>query len=391
MTLKARQSLAKVLQVGFLLITIFAVIILAVLIGDIINRSFGTSAIEYVERFEDWSSDGSTLETASDDMIREVIQNGMGGRAYDTLEEAKPFTERSHDELLEIVIREVLQPKVVKSWHLIPSLTNQASIIAERDRDFPDAVLTFRSWVQPDFLMKAQSMDPLNAGIRGAIIGTLMTIIITMLVAFPLGVGAAIWLEEYAPDNKVSRFIQTNIYNLAGVPSIIYGMLGLAIFVRTLGDITQGRTILSAALTLALLILPIIIINTQEALKAIPQSLRHASLALGATRWQTIWHHVLPASMDRILTGSVLAMSRAIGETAPLVVVGASAFLTHDPSSVFDRFTTLPIQIYQWTSLPGDAYRNLAAGAILVLMVLLLSLNSFAIIMRNRYRKDSKQ
>jgi phosphate transport system permease protein len=167
-------------------------------------------------------------------------------------------------------------------------------------------------------------------------------------------------------------------------------MLGLSIFVRNLVTVTQGRTILSAALTLAVLILPIVIINTQEALKAVPQSLRHASLALGASQWQTIRHHVLPACMDRILTGAILGLSRAIGETAPLVVVGASTFLTHDPTSVFDRFTTLPVQIYQWTSLPGDAWRNLAGAAILILMVLLLGLNSFAIILRNRYRKEMK-
>jgi phosphate transport system permease protein len=304
---------------------------------------------------------------------------------------AKPLADRDLADLQKLVVDEILQPEVVNAWPLLTSVFNTNAIKLEIENDFPDARLVFRSWVHLDFLGGSQSADPMKAGIRGAIIGTLLTIFVTMLIAFPLGVGAAIWLEEYAPDNKLSRFVQTNIYNLAGVPSIIYGMLGLTIFVRTLGEITQGRTILSAALTLAILVLPIIIINAQEAIKAVPQSLRQASYAVGSTRWQTIWHHVLPACMDRILTGSVLAMSRAIGETAPLVVVGASAFLTHDPSSLFDRFTTLPIQIYQWSSLPNEAYRNLAGGAILVLMVLLMTLNSFAIILRNRYRKENKQ
>jgi phosphate transport system permease protein len=223
-------------------------------------------------------------------------------------------------------------------------------------------------------------------------------IMITILFAFPVGVGAALYLEEFAPDNRLNRFIQVNIYNLSGVPSIIYGLLGLAVFVRILEPVTSGfifgaiedhssangRTILSGGLTLGLLILPIIIINAQEAIRAVPQSLRDSAFGLGATRWQTVWYHVLPASMDRILTGTIIAVSRALGETAPLVVIGASAFLTTNPSSIFDKFTTLPIMIYRWTAYPQAEFRNLAAAAILVLLVVLLSLNATAIIMRDR-------
>ena len=235
---------------------------------------------------------------------------------------------------------------------------------------------------------------------RTAILGSLWTIAITIAFAFPLGVGAAIYLEEYATDNRLNRIIQTNINNLAGVPSIIYGMLGLAVFVRLLGSLTSGqvfglvdpttangRTILSAGLTLGLLILPLLIINAQEAIKAVPGSLRQASFGLGATRWQTIWYHVLPNAMPGILTGTILAMSRAIGETAPLVVVGASTFITVDPSGPFSKFTTLPIQIYQWTARPQDEFRNIAAAAILVLLALLLTLNATAVILRNRFSK----
>jgi phosphate transport system permease protein len=224
--------------------------------------------------------------------------------------------------------------------------------------------------------------------------------LITILFAFPLGVGAAIYLEEYAVDNRINRLIQTNINNLAGVPSIIYGMLGLAVFVRMLEVLTSGklfglvdpttangRTILSAGLTLGLLILPLIIINSQEAIKSVPNSLRQAGMGLGATRWQTIWHHVLPNAMPGVLTGTILAVSRAIGETAPLVVVGASTFITVDPTNPFSKFTTLPIQIYQWTSRPQDEFRNIAAAAILVLLVLLLTLNATAVLLRNRFSK----
>jgi phosphate transport system permease protein len=241
--------------------------------------------------------------------------------------------------------------------------------------------------------------------VRTAILGSLFTILTTIVVAFPIGVGAAIYLEEYARDNAngrswLNRLIQTNITNLAGVPSIIYGMLGLAIFVRALEPLTSGaifgatdpttangRTILSAGLTLALLVLPLLIINGQEAIRAVPNSLRQASYGLGATQWQTIWHHVLPNAVPGILTGTILAISRAIGETAPLVVIGASTYISFDPDGPFAKFTTLPIQIYQWTSRPQDEFRNIAAAAILVLLALLLTLNAAAIIMRNRYNR----
>ena len=250
------------------------------------------------------------------------------------------------------------------------------------------------------FISSPQSADAIDAGVRTAILGSLWTIAIAILFAFPVGVGAAIYLEEYASDNLVNRVIQTNINNLAGVPSIIYGILGLAIFVRALEPVSSGslfgltdpttangRTIISASMTLGLLILPMIIINSQEAVKAVPGSLRRASLGLGATQWQTIWHHVLPSALPGILTGTILSISRAIGETAPLVVVGASTFITMDPTNPFSKFTTLPIQIYQWTSRPQDIFRNIAAAAIIVLLILLLTMNATAVVLRNRYSR----
>jgi phosphate transport system permease protein len=224
-------------------------------------------------------------------------------------------------------------------------------------------------------------------------------ITITILFAFPTGVAAAIYLEEYASDNFFNRIIQTNINNLAGVPSIIYGLLGLAIFVRLLEPFTSGaafgqtidaatangRTILSAGLTLGLLILPLIIINAQEAIRAVPSTIRQASYGIGATRWQTVWNHVLPSAISGILTGTILAISRAVGETAPLVVIGASTFITIDPSGPFSKFTALPIQVYQWTVRPQAEFRNIAAAAIIVLLILLLSLNTSAVWLRNRF------
>jgi phosphate transport system permease protein len=308
---------------------------------------------------------------------------------------------RSQNNVYNLVLDWVVQPNVVQTWSLADSIFNRGAVAAEAAERFPEAELEFRTWLTGDFVSSPQAAEPELAGVRTAIFGSLWTIAITILFSFPIGVGAAIYLEEYAQDNRINRFIQTNINNLAGVPSIIYGMLGLAIFVRLLVGITSGsafgavesgttangRTILSAGLTLGLLILPIIIINAQEAIRAVPNSLRMASYGLGATKWQTIWSHVLPNALPGILTGTILAMSRAIGETAPLVVIGASTFITADPQGPFSKFTTLPIQIYQWTSRPQAEFRNIAGAAIIVLLALLLSLNATAVVLRNRFAR----
>jgi phosphate transport system permease protein len=314
---------------------------------------------------------------------------------------------RDQENVYNLIQELVVAPNVVATWSLVDSLFERSAIEAEVVEKYPSATLEFRSWLSGDFVRKPQSSEPELAGVRTAILGSLWVIAITVLVAFPIGVGAAIYLEEYAGMianpflRRLNGIIQTNINNLSGVPSIIYGMLGLAIFVRalepltsgaTLGAVTDpstanGRTIISAGLTMALLILPVIIINAQEAIRAVPLSLRQAGMALGATKWQTIWAHVLPNAIAGILTGTILAISRAIGETAPLVVIGASTFITIDPSSPFDKFTTLPIQIYQWTARPQAEFRNIAAAAIVVLLILLLTLNAAAVLMRNHYSR----
>ncbi len=302
------------------------------------------------------------------------------------------------DQLKKLLVDEVIQAEVVASWPLWDSLTRRASIETEQQTGYPQAELQWRSWVNRDFL--TSSLDPRKpdaTGIRPALYGSLLIIAITIMVAFPVGVGAALYLEEYAGKSRINQIIQTNINNLAGVPSIVYGMLGLAIFVRSLEALTSGqafgvasangRTVLSAGFTLALLVLPLLIINAQEAIRAVPSSLRQASYGLGATQWQTIWNHVLPYAMPGILTGTILAISRAIGETAPLILVGGATYLTQDPDGPFSTFTALPLLIYRWTTLPQDEFRNAAAAAIVVLLVLLLGLNSLAIILRNRFSR----
>ncbi|HUO99941.1 MAG TPA: phosphate ABC transporter permease PstA [Gemmatimonadota bacterium] len=251
-----------------------------------------------------------------------------------------------------------------------------------------DVAVDGAGWLSVTFFTQPPSRIPSRAGIGPALIGTLWIMGLTALITFPLGVAAAIWLEEYAGRGWVQTVIQTNIANLAGVPSIVYGILGLAVFVRWMAGITGGRSVLSGALTLSLLVLPILIIAAQEAIRAVPSSIREASYGLGATRWQTVRHHVLPNALPGILTGTILALSRAIGETAPLIMIGALTFIAFVPDGPRDDFTVLPIQIYNWASRPQDDFRHLAAASILVLLVLLLSMNALAIWLRNKYRRE---
>jgi phosphate transport system permease protein len=235
-----------------------------------------------------------------------------------------------------------------------------------------------------DFLTSFASRFPERAGIKAALWGSIWILGLTALFSFPLGVGAAIYLEEYAPRNRLTRTIQTNIANLAGVPSIVYGILGLTLFVRALN---LDRSVLSGALTLSLLILPVIIIASQEAIRAVPDSIRQGAYGLGATRWQTVRTQVLPMAMPGILTGTILALSRAVGETAPLILVGAVSFIAFTPGSAMDSFTVLPLQIFEWVGRPQPEWRNLAAAGIIVLLAILLSMNAVAILLRNRYQK----
>jgi phosphate transport system permease protein len=225
------------------------------------------------------------------------------------------------------------------------------------------------------------SRKPAIAGLNAALFGTLWVISLTVLVAFPVGVGAAIYLEEYAPRNRLTRLLQLNIANLSGVPSVVYGLLGLGIFVELAG---LGRVVLAGALTMALLSLPVIVISSQEAIRAVPSSIREAAYGVGATRWQVTRSHVLPAALPGILTGTILSISRAIGETAPILVAGAAGFLLSRPSGPFSSYTAIPIQIYNWTTRPQKEFRDLAAAGIIVLLVVLLVMNATAIIIRQR-------
>ena len=404
--LQDRRRKGTFWQTLFYLATTIAIVALITLLLNIFNRAFGFVLIQNEIQPEELVGDGDLTALAEGELIS-ILEENLSSGLIRRFNFEEPLVERSQGDLLDLVQRRVVNPTIIESFTLRESLFQQSMIRQHRDdaqAELGEPVdLRFRSWLTPRFIASPQNPTPQLAGVRTALFGSIWMIAITALFAFPIGVAAAIYLEEYAKKNRLNRIIQVNIYNLSGVPSIIYGLLGLAVFVRALGALTSGlafgvggdatengRTIISAGLTLGLLILPIIIINSQEAIRAVPQSLRDSSYALGATRWETIRHHVLPASFDRVLTGTILAISRAVGETAPLVVIGASTFISVDPTSIFSKFTTLPIQIYQWSARPQGQFRNVAAAAIIVLLVLMLSMNAAAIIMRNRISKKRR-
>ncbi|ASN05224.1 phosphate ABC transporter permease PstA [Virgibacillus necropolis] len=252
------------------------------------------------------------------------------------------------------------------------------------------ATLLFRIFTQGigyldwGFLTSFASRFPEESGIKAAIVGSLWLMAVTAPVSLILGVGTAIYLEEYAKKNKWTRFIQINISNLAGVPSIVFGLLGLTIFVRLL---EMGRSVMAGGLTMSLLILPIIVVAAQEAIRSIPNEQYEASYAMGATKWQTIRRVVLPAAIPGILTGGILALSRAIGETAPLLMIGAITFIAYLPESVWSGFTVMPIQIFNWTSRPQEEFHYVAAAGIIVLLIMLIIMNSIAVFIRNKFSK----
>ena len=393
--LDRRYRTASIWQVAFLSALLIAIISLTALLYNVVDGAFGFVAYEYKKDPATFTS--KPLNELTKDDLLVILKDNLSSGAYTKLDNEQLMDSRSQADLYSLFLERLVQIDTKDTWSMTDSILRGAEIRAEVAEKYPDAKLELRSWLTPQFLVSPMSSRAEFAGVRTAVLGSLWLVGIAILFALPIGTGAAVYLQEYAPKNWLTKIIQTNINNLAGVPSIVYGMLGLAIFVRVMEPLTSGslfgvmdsngRTILSAGLTMGLLILPLIIINVQEAIKAVPDSLRQAAYALGATRWQTVWHHVLPNALPGILTGSILALSRALGETAPLIIVGASTFISVDPSGPFSKFTALPIQIYQWTTRAQSEFHAIAAGAIIVLMVLLLTLNTTAILMRNRFQR----
>ena len=250
-----------------------------------------------------------------------------------------------------------------------------------------DSLIDGLPWLSFQFLTSFPSRFPEQAGLLAALSGSIWVIGLTALISFPLGIGAALYLEEYAPQNWLTSFIQLNISNLAGVPSIVYGILGLGLFVRAL---ELGRSILAGALTMTLLILPVIIIASREAIRSVPHAYREGAYALGASQWQVTRKIVVSEAFPGMLTGTILSLSRAIGESAPMIAIAALVYVRFVPTGPLDRFTVLPIQIFNWMSLPQEEFRGLAAAGIIVLLVVLLGMNSIAIYIRNRYQRRAR-
>lgn len=421
-----RNGRAKLVQNFYLASLIVAMIVLVLLLFNVVNRTFGLVAQRYsvdpdqltskpiadlnVEELAQILYDNvprrllvivrdNLSQVASDAFTSTPLGQSINGQVpaeYTAIAPRDlPEAERNEafkqllalnlsDEVLTALIdSEIVKTEIATGWTLTDSLFNRGAIEATMTEKYPDSDLVWKSWLSPRFITSELSTKPVETGIRQAVLGTVWLLILTVLISFPLGVGAAIYLEEYATDNWFNKLIETNIRNLAGVPSIIYGMLGLTIFVRTLEGFTGGRSVLSGALTMSLLILPIIIINAREALRAVPSTIREASYGLGATKWQTISRQVFPAALPGMMTGTILGMSRAIGETAPLFGI-ATTFINTDPTGPFSRFTVLPMQIYTWTGHPSELFRFNASATIFVLLVLLLTMNSVAIYIRNR-------
>jgi phosphate transport system permease protein len=393
--LKNRYGIASLWQVLFFSALLIAIISLTALLYNVVDGAFGYIAFEYKKDPAIFTS--TPLADLKKDELLVILKDNLSSGAYKKLDNEQAMESRSQADLYTLFLERLVQIDTKQTWSMTDSISRGDEIRAEVAKKYPDAKLEFRSWLTPQFLVTPMSSRAEFAGVRTAVLGSLWLVGIALLFALPIGTGAAIYLQEYASKNWFTRIIQTNINNLAGVPSIVYGMLGLAIFVRVLEPFTSGsmfgitdtngRTILSAGLTMGVLVLPLIIINAQEAIKAVPDSLRQAAYGVGATKWQTVWHHVLPNSIAGILTGSILALSRALGETAPLIVVGASTFISVDPSGPFSKFTALPIQIYQWTTRAQSEFHAIAAGAIIVLLILLLTLNATAIMLRNRFQR----
>jgi phosphate transport system permease protein len=394
-SISTRYRKASLWQALFFSALVIAMLSLAALLYNIVDGALGYVAFEYKNDPSQYTT--KPLEDLNKQELLDILKANLSSGAYNKLNNERPMEKRTESELYTLVLERLIQIDTKQIWSMTDSILHSSEIKAEVAEKYPKAMLEFRSWFTPVFLTTPMSSKAEFAGVRTAILGSLWMVGIAILFALPIGTGAAIYLQEYSSKNFISRVIQTNINNLAGVPSIVYGMLGLAIFVRAMESFTSGsmfgvtdsngRTILSAGLTMGILVLPLIIINGQEAIKAVPDSLRQAAYGVGATRWQTIWHHVLPNALPGILTGSILAVSRAIGETAPLIIVGASTFISVDPSGPFSKFTALPIQIYQWTTRAQTEFHSIAASAIIVLLVLLLTLNATAVIIRNRVQR----
>jgi phosphate transport system permease protein len=358
--------------------TSVGVIMLAMLLIDVATDSFGWvgSRIDrdprMFLRMYEGNPQFAEQAQATDPGLFSKMEAKLKSRERSAERDGRTLSAVDHEEIREDVLQSEYSrdEKYFEQFGMVPTAGDRLAI----------------GWaIFSDFLTAFPSRHPSKAGIKSAIVGSIWLLALTALFAIPIGISAAVYLEEFAAKNRLNRFVEVNIANLAGVPSIVYGILGLAVFVR---GADLGRSVLAGAATMSLLILPVIIIAAREALKAVPDSLRASAFALGGTRWQVTQHHVLPAALPGILTGVILAMSRAIGETAPMIMIGALSYVAFVPQGPMDDFTVLPIQIFNWIAMPQEEFHMLGACGILVLLTILLLMNATAIFIRHRAQKE---
>lgn len=386
--LRVRRNHSLVWTSLIVLFAAIASITIVWFIAGIANDAFGAIVVTYeVEPPSDFDQRDAAWLTG-------LIRDNVGVGVVRRFEQEGPLEDLPSSDLRDIAEQFVFRPTIVKAWSLTESIARQDEITAVAAEN--EGIVRFRSWVSPQLIVSPLDRDPLKSGVRTALLGSIWIVGLSLLIAFPIGVATAIYLNEYTSDSWFSRFLRANIETMAAVPSIIYGILGLALFVRILGPFTSGailgsgegesagRTILSASLTLAVLVLPTIIISVRDILENIPDSYREACYAVGARRSTVIIQRLLPSIAGQLITVLFTGISRVIGETAPLLVVGAAAFITVDPSSVFSRFTALPAQIFFWSARPQAGFRNLAAGAIIVLMILSIGINIGLVVIKRR-------
>ena len=392
--LKARKRMGRIFAWITFVPMILAVVLIGTLFFDVITDAVSWQVVEPANSGESfaWSEGYRPLGTWHRVVRLELQAQGLTDAEIEAFfadpEEVRTFSARNRVELMWSTRQGDVRWVVTNSRddrvadYGIFEARGQLDLIREQLE--PGQQLYLNPWLDISFFTKTASRTPIMAGIRPALVGTLWVIGLVVLFSLPVGVGAALYLEEYAPVNRLTRFIDVNIRNLAGIPSIVYGILGLYVFVRLL---SFGPTVLAAATTLSLLILPVVIIAARESVRAVPDSLRQASYGLGATRWQTVSRTVLPNAIGGIMTGMILAVARAIGETAPLLLVGAAAFVAFLPAGPLDRYTVMPIQIYSWVSENDVEFAHVASAAIVVLLAVLLALYAVANWVRRRYER----
>jgi len=390
--LRARKRKGTIFRWITLVPVVAAIALIATLFFDVVTDTVSFQVVEPAYSGETWAFSEGFRWTGTWEHVARMELLARGEEPTVTLgdpEERRKFRLRNRVELLWWVDGQAWRWVVsnsrddeVANYALFEGLRERDAILAELG---PDEQLRANPWLDLAFFVKNASRSPLMAGLFNALIGTLWVIGLVILIALPIGVGTAVYLEEYAPDNLFTRLLEVNLRNLAGVPSIVYGILGLYAFVRLAN---LGPTVISAALTLSLLILPVIVIASREAIKAVPSTLRQASYGLGATKWQTVSRIVLPNAVTGIVTGVILAVARAIGETAPLLLVGAAAFIPRAPDGPLSTYTVIPIQIYSWVNENDPEFAHVASAGIVILLAVLIILYAAAFWIRRRYERS---